>query len=118
MGNHFAGNKYAIAIEHGQENSIIYNSFEKDTTGIRLWSNKTQPSEWGYAQKRNTESRDYVIANNIFSQATTPLQLTASKNLLIEQNTFTEFNSLKIDSSLSEISFSATTWPCLTLPCY
>lgn len=105
LGNHFAGNKYAIAIEHGQENSILYNSFEKDTTGIKLWSNKTQPAEWGYAQKRNTESRDYIIGNNIFSQTASPFQLSASTNLLIENNTLSAFSMLQIDSSAADISF-------------
>jgi nitrous oxidase accessory protein NosD len=105
LGNRFAGNKYAIAIEHGQENSIVYNSFTKDTTAIRLWSNKTQAARWGYTRKGNTGSRDYVIGNNSFSQTPTPLQLTASDNLLIEHNTLSGFNSLKTDSSVTAISF-------------
>jgi parallel beta-helix repeat protein len=105
LGNRFSRNKNAIAIEHGQENSILYNSFEEDTTGIKLWSNKTQPSEWAYVQKRNTESREYIIENNIFTQTAVPLQLAASHHFLIEQNTFSEFTSFKIDTSLTDISF-------------
>jgi hypothetical protein len=105
MGNRFANNKYAIAIEHGQENSIIHNSFDKDTTAIRLWSNETQPAEWGYAKKRNTTSCDYFIAHNSFSQTPTPLQLSATRNVLFEQNTLMEFSHLKIDSYAVEVSF-------------
>jgi nitrous oxidase accessory protein NosD len=105
LGNQFAGNKYAIAIEHGQENSILANTFTNDTTGIRLWSNKNQPAEWGYAKKRNTASMDYAIANNHFTHTRTPLQLSATKNLLIEQNTLSGFNYLKIDSSVAEVAF-------------
>ncbi|MDO1446817.1 NosD domain-containing protein [Rhodocytophaga aerolata] len=105
LGNRFSRNKNAIALEHGQENSILYNSFEEDTTGIRLWSNKTQPADWTYAQKRNTESREYIIGNNIFTQTAVPLQLAASHQLFIEQNTFSEFTSLQLDTSLTGVSF-------------
>ncbi|HEX6913734.1 MAG TPA: right-handed parallel beta-helix repeat-containing protein, partial [Chitinophagaceae bacterium] len=65
-GNSFAGNRVAIAIEHGQDISISANRFSKDREGIRLWARSSQPADWIYAQKRNTESRNYTIALNRF----------------------------------------------------
>ncbi|HZI29328.1 MAG TPA: right-handed parallel beta-helix repeat-containing protein, partial [Gemmatimonadaceae bacterium] len=37
VANCFANNRYGIAIEHGQQNSVIANRFIGDSTAIRLW---------------------------------------------------------------------------------
>jgi len=60
-------NKTAIAIEHGQYINILSNHFNKDKTGIRLWSREMQPPDWLYAKKRNTTSKSYLIAGNFFN---------------------------------------------------
>ncbi|QHT68547.1 hypothetical protein GXP67_18805 [Rhodocytophaga rosea] len=105
LGNQFAGNKYAIAIEHGQENSIGYNTFENDTTGIWLFSRKSQPKDWGYAQKRDTRSREYTIAGNQFNHTPAPLLINGTREILIEHNTFNYFTTLlKSDSMLNELN--------------
>lgn len=65
--NEFAFNRIGIAIEHGQDNNIALNRFLYDQTGIRLWSRATQPADWGYAQHRNTQSKNYWIAANQFT---------------------------------------------------
>jgi nitrous oxidase accessory protein NosD len=57
VANCFANNRYGIAIEHGQQNSIIGNSFIGDSTAIRLWGDSIQPSDWGYPKHRDTRSR-------------------------------------------------------------
>jgi nitrous oxidase accessory protein NosD len=62
--NTFENNRIGIAIEHGQNINIALNRFNKDQTGIKLWSRAKQPDDWLYAKKRNTESRNYWIAAN------------------------------------------------------
>src|SRR6266513_2102692 len=37
-GNDFQGNRTGIAIEHGQNNTIVGNRFDRDSTAIRLWA--------------------------------------------------------------------------------
>ena len=63
-GNRFTDNRIGVAIEHGQDNAIIANTFLRDTTGIRLWWNKLEPSDWGYPKHRDTRSRDYRVSGN------------------------------------------------------
>ncbi len=55
-----------IAIEHGQDNSISFNVFDKNKTAVRLWGRVSQPADWGYANKRDTRSRNYTIGYNRF----------------------------------------------------
>ncbi|HMI77697.1 MAG TPA: right-handed parallel beta-helix repeat-containing protein, partial [Ferruginibacter sp.] len=64
--NKIIGNKVGIAIEHGQENEITGNLFDSNSTAVKLWARKKQPSDWGYAQKRDTRSRNYYISGNEF----------------------------------------------------
>ena len=72
IGNCFAHNRIAIAIEHGQDNVITANEFRGDTTAISLWANPIEPSDWGYPKHRDTRSRDYKITENLFIANTTP----------------------------------------------
>jgi parallel beta-helix repeat protein len=65
--NEFAFNRIGIAIEHGQDINIALNRFLYDQTAIKLWSRESQPADWGYAQQRNTASRNYWIAANQFT---------------------------------------------------
>jgi len=65
-GNKIFANKVGIAIEHGQENEISENVFDGNSTAVKLWARKKQPSDWGYAQKRDTRSRNYLISGNEF----------------------------------------------------
>ncbi len=69
IGNCFVRNRIAIAIEHGQDNSIVGNRFDGDSTGVSLWANAIEPSDWGYPKHRDTRSRDYRIADNQFAVA-------------------------------------------------
>ena len=66
VGNDFRRNRIGIAIEHGQNNDIANNRFVGDSTGISLWANPIEPSDWGYPKHRDTRSRDYVIRTNLF----------------------------------------------------
>jgi parallel beta-helix repeat protein len=92
IGNDFRGNRIGIAIEHGQNNEITSNRFVRDSTGISLWANPIEPSDWGYPKHRDTRSRDYVIRDNRFmynrvsvrSAATAPGRLTGSSNVVVD----------------------------------
>jgi parallel beta-helix repeat protein len=66
IGNDFRRNRVGIAIEHGQSNDLSYNRFAGDTTAIYLWANRIEPSDWGYPKHRDTRSRDYRVAENVF----------------------------------------------------
>jgi parallel beta-helix repeat protein len=85
--NRFRNNKVAIAIEHGQDNSISYNLFDQDRQAIRLWSNISQPADWGYAQKRDTRSRNYIILSNSFNRNPVVFNITRTQDLNIFSNT-------------------------------
>jgi parallel beta-helix repeat protein len=64
--NDFKGNRTGIAIEHGQDNMIIGNRFDRDSTAIRLWADSIAASDWGYPKHHDTRSRDYRILGNEF----------------------------------------------------
>jgi hypothetical protein len=86
--NRFARNGEAIAIEHGQDNRITENTFDGDETAIRLWKNATQDPDWEYPKRRDTRSRDYVIAGNTFRGNTTALKITETQNVRVLTNGF------------------------------
>src|SRR2546426_163949 len=65
-GNDFHGNRTGVAIEHGQDNAIVGNRFDHDSTAIRLWADSIAPSDWGYPKHHDTRSRDYYISANEF----------------------------------------------------
>ena len=95
MGNYLADCKTGIAIEHGQNDTIQRNLFQDDSTGINLWARETQPSDWGYAQKRDTRSRDAIIDRNIFMKTRKPLKISNSQNISINgENLFVDFDKL------------------------
>jgi len=66
VGNDFRGNRTGVAIEHGQDNVIAQNRFDRDSTAIRLWADSIAPSDWGYPKHHDTRSRDYRIGGNEF----------------------------------------------------
>ncbi len=66
LANIFEQNRTGIAIEHGQEDSIIGNQFNGDTTAINLWASPIEPSDWGYPKHHDTRSRDDDIGFNLF----------------------------------------------------
>ena len=81
LGNIFARNVDGIAIEHGQDNRIAGNTFDGDTTAIRLWWNRLEPSDWGYPKHRDTRSRDYAIEGNLFRGVRTALRVKDTQRL-------------------------------------
>jgi parallel beta-helix repeat protein len=105
-GNTFSKNTVGIAIEHGQKNTIQQNVFEEDKTAIKLWARKSQPSDWGYAQKRDTRSMGYTIIDNNFINNPVGLQATLTDSIQLRRNLFNGVRiryktdtSVRIDSS-------------------
>jgi len=100
--NKFEKNRIGIAIEHGQDNRIFKNSFDGDKEAIRLWARKTQPSDWGYAQKRDTRSRNYKISKNKFANNKTALNISLTDTTEFDRNDFTNVETeVKKDSSVT-----------------
>ena len=81
--NRFANNTDAIAIEHGQQNTISENVFDHDDTAIRLWQNPTQDPDWGYAKSRDTRSHGYRIGYNRFRDNPTALNLRDTSDVVV-----------------------------------
>ena len=65
-GNDLSGNRIGVAIEHGQDDTIAYNRFADETTGISLWADSVTDTSWGYPKHRDVRSRNYSITNNLF----------------------------------------------------
>jgi hypothetical protein len=84
--NWFERNRIGIAIEHGQDNAILSNSFLGDTTAIHLWANPIEPGDWGYPKHRDTRSRDYTIAGNTITGSRTALRILQSHGLRVTHN--------------------------------
>jgi len=86
VGNSFAGNRVGIAIEHGQDNRIAGNRFEGDSTAIRLWWNRLEPSDWGYPKVRDTRSRGYRIERNAFVGNRVAVRADSTPEMLLSGN--------------------------------
>ena len=96
MGNRFVRNVDGIALEHGQDNRIIGNTFEGDTTAIHLWWNRLEPSDWGYPKHRDTRSRDYAIEGNRFLGVRTALRVKDTQRLRLAGNAATGVDTLVV----------------------
>ncbi|MEP6617234.1 MAG: right-handed parallel beta-helix repeat-containing protein [Ginsengibacter sp.] len=105
-GNVFKENNSGIAIEHGQENSIEKNSFTSDKTAVKLWARKMQPTDWGYAQKRDTRSRQYKITGNSFTKNRIGINAMLTDNIILNGNVFSEVT-MKIKTDTSTVIDSA-----------
>ena len=113
IGNEFRNNAEAIAIEHGQENTIAGNTFRGDQTAIRLWQNATQDPNFGYAKYRNTRSREYHIANNDFQNHRTAIDLRQTVRVTLTNNRFSSVETpiLRAGETSGLIDNSASTEP-------
>lgn len=98
--NRFRNNRIAVAIEHGQHNEIVGNTFTGDREAIRLWSRKQQPADWGYAKFRDTRSVGYTIAENNFSSNPVVFSLSGTDSLKIFSNIYKDYGALMKKDSL------------------
>ncbi len=86
---------YGIAIEHGQDNTISHNLITNTQEGIKLWQREQQPPDWGYAQKRDTRSRDYLIQHNDMYRVESPLVVAGSQQIQVNaRNRFQGYQTL------------------------
>ncbi len=88
LNNHFARNTEGIAIEHGQNNTIQGNTFDRDDTAIRLWQNASQDPDWGYPKNHDTRSHGYAITENLFRGNKTALDIRATTDVTLGANRF------------------------------
>jgi hypothetical protein len=88
LGNTFGMNGESIAIEHGQDNRIAYNVFDRDHVGVYLWQNRRAPDPaWGYPKFRDTSNRGTTVVDNVFTNMTrAAIDLGDSVNLEIVGN--------------------------------
>lgn len=106
-GNDIIGCNTGIAIEHGQDNYITLNLFGKNKTAVKLWGRASQPADWGYAQTRDTRSRNYTIAQNAFIGNRLVFDLARTSGLKGDDNdTLQNHQLLKSDSSVHGLSVS------------
>jgi parallel beta-helix repeat protein len=105
FGNKFEKNRIGIAIEHGQHNNISGNSFENNKqAAIKLWARKTQPADWGYANKRDTRSMQYNFWENNFTNETVAFDLNLSTGITLYKNAYENVKTvIKKDSSVKEL---------------
>ncbi|MFI5279864.1 MAG: NosD domain-containing protein [Gemmatimonadales bacterium] len=96
VGNTFGDNRVGIAIEHGQNNVIAANLFKGDTTAISLWANPIEPSDWGYPRHRDTASRGYRIAHNLFLQDRVALRAQQTAGLAFTDNALYAVDSAEV----------------------
>ena len=101
IGNDFANNRTGIAIEHGQSNTIRSNRFLNDSTAIRLWAVPEEPSDWGYPKHRDTHSKGYEIAHNVFEGNRVVLRVAQTSSASVTDNVF-----IKVDTTLAIVDSS------------
>lgn len=88
-GNRFENNRIGIAIEHGQNIAISNNRFRNNKiAAIKLWARKTQPSDWGYANKKDTRSMNYIFYGNSFKDENIAYDLTLSRDLSLSKSEY------------------------------
>jgi nitrous oxidase accessory protein NosD len=103
--NQFRDNRIAIAIEHGQEDTINHNLFINDKTAVKLWARAEQPADWGYAKNRDTRSRNYVFVANSFYQNNIVYDLQRTDSIIEFGNIYNNCDRIfKRDSTVRNIS--------------
>ncbi|MDB4869146.1 MAG: hypothetical protein JWL97_150 [Gemmatimonadales bacterium] len=117
IGNRFLDNRTGIAIEHGQNNVIVANTFVDDSTAIRVWGDSIAPSDWGYPKHRDTRSNNYRIDGNLFGRARVGVRASNTSALSVINNRFMAVDSAAVVSDSSGYSFADNTtaldapWP-------
>ncbi|MCY7409291.1 MAG: right-handed parallel beta-helix repeat-containing protein, partial [Chitinophagales bacterium] len=88
--NQFADNNTAVAIEHGQHNQLLMNTFSGDQLGVKIWANPNQSAQWEYPKFRDTRSTNYWIENNLFKGNNMVIDITNSDSIEINNNEFAD----------------------------
>jgi parallel beta-helix repeat protein len=105
--NDFAGNMSTIAIEHGMNDTIVQNKFHGDKVAIELWSNPKMAKSYGYVQKRDTRSVNYLISDNTFTNVKKTLNINHTDSLRIVNNKLTGSEiPQKLDSTVTHLTLA------------
>ena len=109
-GNRFYKNRIGIAIEHGQYNNISNNIFESNKlAAVKLWARKTQPSDWGYANKRDTRSMRYDFWENNFKNEQVAFDMTLTQDIVLYKNKYENTKTqIKKDSLVKQLNIDPT----------
>ncbi len=89
-GNQFAHNSIAgVAIEHGENNRIVYNTFTGNARGVHLWwDDDKELLASVFGKNHGCDSRGYLIALNSFDGDRVGVQLDRTTGVKILGNDF------------------------------
>jgi hypothetical protein len=87
VGNQFGLNAEGIAIEHGRDNAITDNRFDRDLVGIRLWQNARLDPNWTYPKRHETASRSYKLLRNHYKDVEKPVDIRDTESVVREAET-------------------------------
>ena len=109
--NEFVGNRIGIAIEHGQNDTIAGNHFERDGSAMQLWANAIEPSDWQYPKRRDTRSIGYVISNNTIAKERIGIRMSDTRESHFAGNQMTQVDSTLVfkDTALIDLVASPLT---------
>ena len=106
VGNCFAGNRYGVAIEHGQDNLIAWNRFHGDSTAVQLWARESEPADWGYPQHRDTRSRDTRIVHNTIVASRVGVRGTRTSGVTVTDNILAAVESVAVFVDTADVHWS------------
>ena len=89
-GNRFEGNSIAgVAIEHGMDNRIVFNTFQDNPRAIQLWWDEDDDLlKTKFAQRNPCLSEGYVIARNLVDGGRTGVWLKDTAKVVLAGNHF------------------------------
>jgi len=105
-GNEIRGNEFGIAIEQGQDNTIVNNLISDGKLGLQLWARSEQPADWAYALARDVSSRNYLIDTNCFLRLKKPLQISQTRGMSLHANRFFGYESWLDENAGNEFSLN------------
>ena len=86
--NIMSDSDYGVAIEYGNTNRIEGNEFSNiSKVGVQLWERGIASHDLGYSQHRDVASRNYLIADNSFSEVEQPFKIEKTTGVMVENNT-------------------------------
>jgi len=76
-----------------------------------VWGDPIQPSDWGYPKHRDTRSRGYRIAKNLFNANRVGIRVSRTTQLALRDNMFPSVDSIMVsgDSSTHEVRADSLT---------
>jgi len=89
-GNTFANNRIAgVAIEHGRDNRVVFNTFQGNRRGIQLWWDDDKDLlKSAFAREHACRSESYLIASNSFEADRVGIELRDTSRVSILENHF------------------------------